>query len=219
VTLLALALLSFAPAAVAGGGQAVLMYGQKSLDNDFSPVEDQDALGVAISFQVGDWPVMLAVDIITSDDAAPYTYTYGYSGYTYDYNHLYDVETMEIDLGVRKFFGNKLRGYVGGGLAYLDMDAKNTLQSADLQQPFPVPALLINDSDSTIGYFLNVGGQYNIGKGLTLGIDLRYSDGSDWEIGFTPEGEQHFFLNPGETVKVSSSSTTITGFVGFRWGQ
>jgi hypothetical protein len=214
--LLGLLVLPFGSVALAGG-QVNLLYGEKSLDNDLSPVEDQDALGLTFSFGGADWPVMLAVDLITSDESLRYSYDY----YYYDVSAQLKIDTMELDVGVRKFWGaNKLQGYVGGGVAYLDGEIS---VSASVS---PLPALggggialesfTLKDSDSSFGYFLNAGGLYRLGRSAQVGIDLRYSDGSDYSFTIRDPVDPGFNLF---TVSADSKSTTIAVFFGFRWGD
>jgi hypothetical protein len=161
------------------------------------------------------------VDLISSDESHTYFDDYYYYGYYFDAR--FKVETMELDAGVRKYWGaNKLQGYVGGGLAYLDGEVKLSLAIVS-QSPAPggggvspPSSLTLSDSDNVIGGFLNAGGLYRLGRSAQVGIDLRYSDGSDYSFTFSDP------FDPGgssETIKFSSKATTIAIFFGFRWGD
>ena len=115
-------------------GEVSLFLGQKSLDeNELDNIEpfidasgNMDVgtpmeYGVAVSFGDVDWPVMIAVDLLLAedDDSVRADYYYGFA--TEDV----EVETTELNVGVRKFFAakEKVHPYVGGGVAYIQADA------------------------------------------------------------------------------------------------
>ncbi len=165
------------------GGEVNLFYGQKNMDfgidlsgapsdarSAINDLEKQDEWGVLFTWG-HDWPVALAVDVLFSsqDETLSYTYVPQTYGVGYTYNLKVEVETREIDLGVRKYFLEKVQVYVGGGLAYINGDVKFSI---------PGTSLSASEDDNGIGFFLNAGVVWRAGKWFNLGADLRWSDAS-----------------------------------------
>ncbi len=188
------------------GGQVNLFVGQKDLDlglapdEDFlSPLEDQTEYGILFAFEGEDWPIALAIDVLLTpgeDVSASYSY-YGYS-----VSGKIELETRELNAGVRKYFGDRFQGYVGGGLAYIEAEvtASLTVNAPGIPN---LPSVSESQSESELGYWLNGGILYRIGERVNIGLDLRYSDAS---------------------VDIDTESLDIGGlhygaFVGFRWGE
>jgi opacity protein-like surface antigen len=155
-------------------GDANLLFGQKSLSGVYhegSGVDGQSQMGVAVSIDF-QWPVMLAVDLLTSskDNMVVVEAQNPLQFWT-------DVQTTEVDVGVRKFWErDKLRPYIGGGLAYVELDALQ-IESGD----FGVPGseysdVIVDDSDSAVGFWVNAGLLYRVGRYINIGIDVRFSD-------------------------------------------
>jgi len=192
------------------GADASLLLGQKKLDlnldsSDLKPLEDQNFVGVLLNFGGKEWPVSLAVDLIFASDDVSDSYSYTYYGYTYSYSAKVSVDTSELDVGVRKFFGeNKVQGYVGGGMAYIDAEVSI---DASVSGPF-LPTISISDSESDngIGYFLNGGVRFQVGPRVHVGLDVRYSDVSV-DFGQNSAGDN-----------IDIGGTYYGAFVGFRWG-
>ena len=181
-------------------GQFGLFFpGGKFMDLDVASeadrVEKQAEIGFSLSFGDVDWPVMLAVDVMTSgsdDDFLADSYSFDYAGpyfnYTVTYNYFldYDVDTTEVNLGVRKFWREEKRfaPYVGGGLAFVTLDATSKLLTEVDVEGIAVPGAsasleLVDDSDTAVGYWVNGGLQWRMWRGsgsLLLGVDVRYSD-------------------------------------------
>jgi opacity protein-like surface antigen len=139
--------------------------------------------GVGASFGGVDWPVLIAVDILMGSDDDSLTRNY----YGYDYKYKAELDTMEVHLGVRKFWANheKFHPYIGGGLAYIDAEAKLTLYGEELIPLRQVNELLFEEcyDDSGTGFWLGGGVMWRITPMFSLGLDLRYSDASvDFEI-------------------------------------
>jgi opacity protein-like surface antigen len=185
-------------------GDANLIFGRKSLSGtevEGSGVDGQSQLGVTVTLDF-DWPVMLAVDLLSSSKDHNSVLT------VQDRLELWtDVETTELDVGVRKFWGDKLKPYIGGGLAYVKLDALQ-IESGD----FGVPGseyqdTIIDDSDSAIGFWLNAGLLYRLGKNLNIGIDVRHSDADADLRSFNTDG----------TLKLDSGGTHYGVLFGYHW--
>ena len=157
--LLPLAVLLLAPAMTFADGNANFLIGTKQLDSDdWEPLEDQDALGLELSFGKSTWPIHIAVDLFTTSATEDdFTVNLGLP-VTVDL----EGSTMELDLGARKVWGkNMTRPFLGGGLAaiYADLDAEI-------------------DQDDDVGMGLWVGGGvfWRIGSRFNIGGSVRYSD-------------------------------------------
>lgn len=191
---------------VLAGGEASLLLGKKDLSLDvpseLSDLEDQSAYGALLTFGT-EWPVSLAVDILSSSSDDSAMYTYDYYGYTYEVDAKFEVDVVELDIGVRKQFGkNRIKGYVGGGLciAAATLTAKGTLIFDEGTVP-----LSEDDSDTGIGYFLNGGVLFNVTDRFHLGVDVRKSQADVTVF----DSEDDFDVG----------GTTYGVFAGFRWGN
>ena len=176
------------------GGEAHLFLGQKGLDSDWNPVDDQTEYGINFNFGIGDWPVALAVDILTSEDSGSYYY--------YGYDADVDGETLELDVGVRKSFGErKVQPYLGGGIAYIDGELK-------IDVPALGPVATLSLSDAAVGLWADVGVMFQLGERFNLGIDVRYSS-ADVDFGVPGFG----------SIEVDAGGTHYGVVAGFRWGE
>jgi opacity protein-like surface antigen len=160
-------------ASLAEGDVNVFLGQRLSSDSDLEDagVDSPPQYGLAVSLEF-DWPVALAVDVMASSDDDRQDLSGMGGALIFDT----DIDTFEFDAGVRKFWGEKLRPYVGGGVAWVALEAKQTMVG-DLGVPgtefFDV---IVDDSDSGIGYWLNGGVTYTIGSSFNVGADLRYTD-------------------------------------------
>jgi len=195
------------------GGDVNVFFGQRSIsDDDLEDLEvdEPDQFGVVVSLDF-DWPVALAIDLLSSSDDNSETFVYQYPGYTYTVKYKVDVDILELDVGVRKFWGEKLRPYVGGGLAYAQLDGQ--LKADAMFDPGPEFSFtLLDDSDSDIGFWLNGGFVYTLRR-FNVGVDIRYSDASA-DLALKP-------LTPGDpspgSVGVDSGGTQYGIVLGYHW--
>jgi len=155
--------------------------GLKSMDLDVASevdgVERQAQLGVAVTVGAKDWPIQLAVDLLGSSGDDSFGYSAGYGGYSADVSLKYEVDTTELDLGVRKGWDAWKNGsiYVGGGAAFVRLDARVTLHGSVSTRGVVVPpATLVDDDDDDVGYWLDAGLLWRRDR-FNFGVDLRYS--------------------------------------------
>jgi len=192
------------PALAGVKGEVNLFYGMKDVkDSDFErieflPTEDfpnsildvssMTEYGLVNSFGGVEWPVMIAVDFLSASEDDAYNFTY-YG--EYDFKLKAELETMEIDLGVRKYWTNhaKFHPYIGGGVAWIDADAELALFGPDIILLRQASTEWFSQcaSDSGAGYWLNAGVMWRITPRLSLGFDARYSDAS---VDFVFEGDE-----------------------------
>ena len=153
------------------GGDANIIFGQKRLSEgvfDDLGVDGQPELGVTVTLDF-QWPVALAIDLLSSQ--ADRTET---TAAAFPVTTTTKVDTLELHLGVRKFWGKKWRPYVGGGLSMIQLDAKQTT-STDILGNI-VENTLIDDDASGVGFWLAAGTLWTLPKGFNVGAEVRYSD-------------------------------------------
>jgi hypothetical protein len=153
-TPVALALLTLAWSApvLAGQGDVNFILGGKSLDSkDWGEFDSQVASGAEVSFGRDAWPIRIAIDEF---DSVNQDHLFG--GFTAD------VSISELDIGVRKIWGDRAtRPFVGGGLAlgYAKIDF-NGISDRD---------------DFGAGAWVGGGVFWRTGSRFNIGFTVRYS--------------------------------------------
>ncbi len=169
ILLLALVVCLTTSSAMAGG-DANFLFGYKMLSEgefDDLGVDNQPELGVSVTLDF-QWPVALAIDLLSSHDDTTEATSPTVMRRT-------RVDTLELNIGVRKFWEiKKWRPYVGGGLAMIQLDAKQTTSTNILGNI--VEDTLIDDDDSGVGFWLSGGTLWTLPEGFNVGAELRYSD-------------------------------------------
>ena len=193
----------------AGGGDVNLFVGQRRVSDD--TLKDLEAdeptqFGAFVSLDF-DWPVALALDLMSSSDDSSLTDTEGPISSTLTT----DVDILEFDIGVRKFWGQKARPYIGGGLAVARVEGKVVERFSFDDQPSD-PFTIVDDSDTGFGYWLDAGFMYTFGRSFNLGVDLRYSDAS-----VTLQGTPLEAGEGGPSLDVDGGGTQIGVLLGFHW--
>lgn len=143
-------------------GNVNLLGGLKLLDDDWKPAEDQIAYGLQTDFMPPEWPFSLAVDLLLADSASESVELPGGGSVTSE------SETMEVDLGIRKYWHSteRWRPFLGGGLALLrgELETRGPIASA-------------SDSDTGTGLWAGGGVLYAFNNHLNVGVQGRYSTG------------------------------------------
>jgi len=145
-------------------GNVNLFLGAKTLDDtDWYAYQHAEG-GILVDIGQTGWPVNLAVDMLASSgDETLWAYVpgYGYAPYKEE------VDTSEVNLGLRKSWelASNMHPYVGGGLAFIHLDAKGTVLGFGT----------VTDEGDGTGVWLN-GGIYWTVQSLNLGFDVRYSE-------------------------------------------
>jgi hypothetical protein len=188
-----------------GGGDINLYLGQRSASDDSLELAEVDSpfqSGVWISLDF-DWPVVLAIDFLSSSDDDLVSIS---SAFPLRYNTW--VDTFELDLGVRKYWGqDRFLPYLGGGLAWVQMDVKQ-IQSGD----FGVPGseysdLVLDDKDSGAGMWACGGFLFRATEKLNLGVDIRYTD-SDVKLDV---------IGVSADLKIDSGGIFYGAMIGYHW--
>ncbi len=141
------------------------IYGSQNCNtNDWDPVERQDGFGVRIDFGKKNWPVLIALDYISS--AKKRDMVYYYRSVDSLVNVSVEGKTKELCLGLRKYFhsNNKFSNFVGTGIANI----KAELNASALGSSS-------SDESSALGYWIDCGFLYNFSPTAHAGVDLRYS--------------------------------------------
>lgn len=159
--LAALAALSLDVRAGEHVGQLDLLVGPRALDDDFEPADDPLEIGLALSLGKPEWPVLLAVDLsVASGDGDMPVVAGGLPA-----TSTADVDIHELDLGVRRYFGERTVGYVGGGAAWVRAEVEVGLDGAFTGK----------DDGSELGLWAGGGLRRRFGNGFQVGLDGRYT--------------------------------------------
>ena len=160
---LSMFLLLFAPATAFAGGDANFLIGLKAVDeDDWTPVDDQGAFGVEVTFGKEAWPVWIAIDYFGSSEVEE-DLAIDVGGFTF----IEDLtgSTFELDLGARKIWGNhvrKTRPFLGGGVGLIGGE---------------IDADIVSDDDTTLGLWVGGGVFWRLGSRFNIGGSVRYSQG------------------------------------------
>lgn len=190
--------------ALAAQGDVNLFLGQNSLAEDRldeAGVGSPTEFGVLVNLDF-EWPVTLALDLLRSSDDASRDIPAAYP-----LSIATDVDTLDVHVGVRRFFrqDRPFRLYVGGGLAWIQLDAKQ-VESGSFGPGAEFTDVVLDDSDSSFGYWLDVGLLYRFRR-LQIGGDVRYADAS---ATVTPVGAS-------ESLKLDSGGLHAGVFFGWSW--
>jgi len=188
-------LLLIATSAAQAGGEINLLYGNKSLDGEWEPLDGQTQYAVLIN--IGDqWPVSLAVDLLFSSDEVSGVFPDGTGGMV---GATLTAETNEIDIGVRKLFLDGVaQPYVGGGLGLI---------GGELGASAGGVSLVVDDA--TIGLWVDGGVMFRVTRHFNVGLDVRWSD-----------ADIDFDLGSGlGNAEVNAGGTSYGVMLGYRWGN
>lgn len=168
-------------------GDVLFVLGNREVDEDFEPVEEQESFGVGVILHNATWPVSLWIGVQASDeDAAVFDPFLG--------SFTFEAEISELYFGVGKVWDThpKARPYISGGLTFLTVDAK-------LTDPF---GLSVDADDSTIAPYVEGGIFWRIGKSFNIGIGAR----------LVIMAEVDFF-----GVESDADYTQFNGLIGWGW--
>lgn len=132
-------------------GAVYFSIGQRTVDDDFQPVEDQDSLGLTLLLKEETWPLAILLGVHTSDATG---------------SDIIDFESdmFELSIGVAKLWDKfwRVRPYVGGGITVLDAEFRMNPGGSS-----------IADHDKTVAPYLNGGVLLRLGEKFNVGLDVR----------------------------------------------
>lgn len=180
-TMIALVLVALVGSAVpaVAGGNANFILGGRGLDEDFwDGTEGQGVFGVQVDFGPDEWPVNVALGLSVSgseDDELDCRFC---DGRHLDPGAVLGDRTLtsgmfEFSSGVlyRPKKERMTRPYVGGGLTLIGVGRQIS------RGPFEV-----EDDDTTVGFYVNGGVTWRLGKRFNIGIDARIVTGTSVEL-------------------------------------
>ncbi len=143
-------------------GNVNLLLGSKGLDDRDWLATSHGEVGILLDFGRTDWPVNIVIDMMRSRGT--------FSGWAYDFvpmRFVYveeEVETRELDLGVRHYFDldTNMRPYFGGGLALVSLETDWKIGSSQLR----------HDEGKGSGIWINGGIKWEL-DAFNIGFDIR----------------------------------------------
>ena len=144
-----------AASAASAGPQVNFFLGQKALDSgEWDPIDVQTELGAVLTFGREGWPVGIAADVLVAGEDGTLPGAVDVKGTTY-----------EIASGVRKIWGKKaFHPFAGAGV---------TIVGARVQLENAVAS--VDDSDLSVGPWIDGGVFWRLGMRFNLGVDVRWS--------------------------------------------
>lgn len=140
-------------------GNINVLLGAKALDEDeWEPAHEQSELGVEIDFRKKEWPVNIAIDLLSAYDDG-YVFTPG-SGI------LFESRTSEFNVGLRKIWDQfpHVRPFIGGGLALIAAEAEASTYG-----------IHISETDRGMGFWLGGGVYWTVNDHFNIGMELKAS--------------------------------------------
>lgn len=127
--------------------------GMKFLNEDeWTPVEGQEEIGIQLDFRATEWPFNIAIDFLRSS--------------TTEFEPFFGVdvkgETTEIDVGIRTIWEQSphVRPFLGGGLSFINAEFS---------------AFGLSDDDIGLGIWLDYGVYWTLGGHFNIGLEGRLS--------------------------------------------
>ncbi len=145
-------------------GNINLILAGRQLDDNWQPLDDQNAIGIRVDHEFRGFPLHLVWGLhASSDDGADMAEPFHLEGAV-------DATVAEFSFGLMKLWDRaaRFRHYVSTGVSLVHTDLK---------------ADSLDESDESLGVFVEVGMFWQLGRGLNLGIDTRHLLLTGLEIG------------------------------------
>lgn len=141
-----------------------VLVGKRTMDDDWEPLQKQDALGIEFSSQAEGAAAGFEFGIQKSSDDDDFSI-----GGPYAVN--VEASTLEIYGGVRKTWntepGEQLRPYIGAGISMVTGEVSAFGQTLD---------------DSTVGVYAHAGVAFQVAETFSIGFDFRLMPQADLDI-------------------------------------
>lgn len=180
-----------APAAASGNVQFLL--GQRTFNDDWRPVDRQWLLGVQGDWGEEDWPVHLAWGFTASAAQEDPTNSPGFQ-------YTAGVGSLSFGAVWVPLQDSAWRPYVGAGMEY-----SFAYYELDIDPPS------YDDTDGSLGYYLNGGLFWRLGPQFNLGLDVRLGRGASYDF------EVPVLFSIGDTATLSGNYTQYALVLGFGW--
>ena len=174
-------------AETAAGGNANFILGSRGLDGDFwGETDSQGVFGVQVDFGPDKWPVKVALGLSVS---AAESDDFGCVFCGIDDHDGPILGARSLTSGVFEFSSGVLyqprkermtRPYVGGGLAFIGAG-----------QEVSRGLVVVDDDDTTVGFYVNGGVTWRLGKRFNIGVDARVVTGTSLEL-FGKKGDANY---------------------------
>ena len=168
------------PAPLLAAGNVNFTYGTRSMQDDAwddFEIDSQTVYGVTADFGGDNWPVNVAVGYYHSSDDGTLA--------TFPILGAVDIDgdLSEWSLGAHKVWklSNPARPFLGGGVTFLDAEAKVDSAFGDA-----------DDDDSTTGLYLEGGVFFRLAGNLNLGLSGRIVEGTDVTL-FDVDGDADYY--------------------------
>ena len=185
-------LLALAPGGALAGGNANFTIGERSLGDEWGPLDGQLMLGATVDWGPDDWPVHFAWGLNASADSEEEYYG----------NGEISAAIAELSFGALWLpIRNKaVRPYLGAGIA-----STSVVYELDYYWGYSRD---VDDQD--FSYYANAGVYWRLGPRFNLGIDLRYGWGSEFDLSFETKFEEQY--------RVEGDYLAFSLLLGFGWG-
>jgi hypothetical protein len=192
VLVLGLTLAALAPASVQASGNANFTIGERSLGDEWGPLDGQPMLGATVDWGPDDWPVHFAWGINGSADSQDEYYGNGEISAAFA-----ELSFGALWLPIRD---KPVRPYLGAGIASV-----SAVYELDYYWGY---ARDVDDQD--FGYYANAGVYWRLGPRFNLGVDLRYGWGTEFDLSFESKFEEQY--------RVEGDYLAFSLLLGFGWG-
>lgn len=146
-------------------GNVNVFLGAKALNqDDWSPAEDQDEIGIKLDLKNRAWPVSIAIDYLSANGEGTGVLIDPFLGAV---NAKLESKTSELDVGVRKIWDQfpYVRPFIGGGISFASAEAKVTVPGVGSS----------SDSDNGVGVWIGGGVYWTLAEHFNIGLELMSS--------------------------------------------
>jgi hypothetical protein len=190
--LLVLAAVAVTPA-TASSGNVQFLLGQRTFNDDWRPVDRQWLLGVQGDWGEEDWPVHIAWGFTLSAAQEEPTNSPGFEFTT-------GVGSLSFGAVWVPLQDSAFRPYLGAGIEYAYASYE-----LDIDPPS------YDDTDGSLGYYLNGGLFWRLGPQFNLGLDVRLGRGASYDF------EVPVLFSISDTATLSGNYTQYALLLGFGW--
>jgi hypothetical protein len=182
--------------AIFGSGDVKFVIGQRFLDDDWEPAEDQVVVGVDLNLGCEDCDLDFVVGVSLSNGDGS-----GFDPGTGSFDQ--EGTIREFSFGVMKVWDrfSQARPFISGGASYIYGKSKLSIPGSGS----------ISLHDTTVGIFVDGGVFWRVGERFNIGFDVRIVRARELEIHLSSIGL------PGETLEVNTDYEQLGLILGWGW--